>query len=44
MAGEPNEAAWPANYFNYFTEVEERFQKTRGTSLFLMSPLFWALV
>jgi hypothetical protein len=32
------------NYFNYFTEIEERFQKARGTSLFLMSPLDWALV
>jgi hypothetical protein len=38
------ESAWPSNYFNYFTEVEERFQKARGTSLFLMSPLDWALV
>lgn len=35
---------WPANYFNYFTEIEEHFQKTRGTALFLMSPLDWALV
>ena len=35
---------WHLNYFNYFTEVEEHFQKTRGTSLFLMSPLDWALV
>lgn len=32
------------NYFNYFTEVEERFQQARGTALFLMSPLDWALV
>src|SRR6202046_5238382 len=40
----PDEVAWPSNYFNYFTEVEERFQKARGTSLFLMSPLDWALV
>jgi len=32
------------NYFNYFTEIEEHFQKTRGTALFLMSPLDWALV
>jgi hypothetical protein len=40
----PEEVAWPSNYFNYFTEVEERFQKARGTSLFLMSPLDWALV
>src|SRR5580704_17299755 len=38
------DSAWPTNYFNYFTEVEERFQKARGTSLFLMSPLDWALV
>jgi hypothetical protein len=45
MAAEPEEElAWPANYFNYFTEVEERFQKARGTSLFLMSPLDWAMV
>ena len=40
----PDEAGWPSNYFNYFTEVEERFQKARGTGLFLMSPLDWALV
>jgi hypothetical protein len=32
------------NYFNYFTEIEEHFQKARGTALFLMSPLDWALV
>jgi hypothetical protein len=38
------ETSWPSNYFNYFTEVEERFQKARGTGLFLMSPLDWALV
>jgi hypothetical protein len=44
MAAEPEEVAWPANYFNYFTEVEEHFQKARGTGLFLMSPLDWALV
>ncbi|HZY71746.1 MAG TPA: hypothetical protein VFE22_01415, partial [Edaphobacter sp.] len=30
--------------FNYFTEIEEHFQKARGTSLFLLSPLDWALV
>lgn len=36
-------ACW-ANYFNYFTEVEEHFQKARGTSLFLLSPLDWALI
>ena len=35
---------WPANYFNFFTEIEEHFQRARGTGLFLMSPLDWALV
>ena len=35
---------WTGNYFNYFTETEEHFQKARGTGLFLMSPLDWALV
>ena len=44
MAAEPEEVAWPSNYFNYFTEVEEHFQKARGTGLFLMSPLDWSLV
>ncbi len=40
-----NDAAeWRLNYFNYFTEVEEHFQRARGTSLFLMSPLDWALL
>ena len=34
----------PENYFNYFTEVEEHFQRARGTSLFLLSPLDWALI
>ncbi len=32
------------NYFNYFTEIEEHFQKARGTSLFLLSTLDWALI
>jgi hypothetical protein len=32
------------NYFNYFTEVEEHFQRARGTGLFLVSPLDWALI
>jgi hypothetical protein len=32
------------NYFNYFTEIEEHFQRVRGTSLFLLSPLDWALL
>lgn len=35
---------WIFNYFNYFTEIEEHFQKARGTSLFLLSPLDWALI
>jgi hypothetical protein len=35
---------WRLNYFNYFTEIEEHFQKARGTSLFLLSPLDWALI
>src|SRR5581483_1790667 len=34
----------PMNYFNYFTETEEHFQRARGTSLFLLSPLDWALL
>lgn len=32
------------NYFNYFTEIEEHFQKARGSGLFLLSPLDWALI
>jgi hypothetical protein len=31
------------NYFNYFTEVEERFQRRRGSGL-LLSTLDWALI
>ena len=38
------EQDWPRNYFNYFTEIEEHFQRARGTSLFLLSPLDWALI
>ena len=30
------------NYFNYFTEIEERYQRRRGTGL-LLSTLDWAL-
>lgn len=40
---EPEEN-WQYNYFNYFTEIEEHFQRARGTSLFLLSPLDWALI
>jgi hypothetical protein len=32
------------NYYNYYTEIEEHFQKARATSLFLLSPLDWALI
>jgi septal ring factor EnvC (AmiA/AmiB activator) len=35
---------WVYNYYNYFTEIEEHFQKARGTSLFLLSTLDWALI
>lgn len=31
------------NYFNYFTEIEECYQKCRGTPT-LLSPLDWALI
>ena len=31
------------NYFNYFTEIEERFQQRRGAPL-LLSTLDWALI
>ena len=31
------------NYFNYFTEIEEHFQKRRGGAL-LLSTLDWALI
>ena len=44
----PARAAGPTeiavrNYFNYFTEIEERFQQRRG-SLLLLSTLDWALI
>lgn len=31
------------NYFNYFTEIEERFQQRRG-SLLMLSTIDWALI
>jgi hypothetical protein len=31
------------NYFNYFTEIEERYQQCRGTKT-LLSPVDWALI
>jgi hypothetical protein len=42
MAAESELTGW--NYFNYFTEIEEHFQKTRGAGLFLLSPVDWALI
>ena len=41
-ADAPELSEW--NYFNYFTEVEEHFQRARGSGLFLLSPVDWALV
>ena len=32
------------NYFNYFTEIEEHFQRVRGSGMFLLSSLDWALI
>jgi hypothetical protein len=32
------------NYFNYFTEIEEHFQRARNTGMFLFSPLDWAII
>ena len=32
------------NYFNYFTEIEEHFQRARNSGTFLLSPLDWALL
>ncbi len=43
-AAPDSESDWPRNYFNYFTETEEHFQHARGTGLFLLSPLDWALI
>src|SRR5438445_9390198 len=40
----PEDSDWPRNYFNYFTEIEEHFQRARGAGLFLLSPLDWALI
>jgi hypothetical protein len=46
-AGAPHPAEtldWTGNYFNYFTEIEDHFQRARRTGLFLLSPLDWALI
>lgn len=42
MAAESELTGW--NYFNYYTEIEEHFQRARGSGLFLLSPLDWALI
>ena len=42
-ARQRTEAPTVRNYFNYFTEIEERFQQRRG-SLLLLSTLDWALI
>jgi hypothetical protein len=39
-----NDSEGLLNYFNYFTEIEEHFQRARATGLFLLSPLDWALI
>jgi hypothetical protein len=48
MATEPQHEqqhlTWPSNYYNYFTEIEDHFRQVRGTGLFLLSPLDWALI
>ena len=44
LGAEPRVTERWSNYFNYFTEIEEHFQRARGTSLFLLSPLDWALI
>ncbi len=44
MTEQKDDGVWRLNYFNYFTEVEEHFQRARGSHLFLMSPLDWAMV
>jgi hypothetical protein len=41
---ELTEGVFPTNYFNYFTEIEEHFQRARGTGMFLLSPVDWALI
>jgi len=44
MPEDTDDGVWHLNYFNYFTEVEEQFQRARATGLFLLSPLDWALI
>ena len=42
MAADAELSSW--NYFTYFTEIEEHFQRARGSGLFLLSPVDWALI
>jgi hypothetical protein len=42
-AARPDRARPVQNYFNYFTEIEEHFQRRRG-SILLLSTLDWALI
>ncbi len=42
-ASPPDQTYSMQNYFNYFTEIEERFQQRRGT-LLMLSTLDWALI
>lgn len=41
---ENDERDWPRNYYNYFTEIEDHFRAARGSGLFMLSPLDWALI
>jgi hypothetical protein len=44
LAASPGPAESPVeNYFNYFTEIEEQFQRRRG-GILLLSTLDWALI
>src|SRR5437588_626620 len=43
MATQPD-LTWPSNYFNYYTEIEDHFRAVRGSGLFMLSCLDWALI
>ena len=43
MPGAKSQELTLENYFNYFTEIEEHFQRRRG-SILLLSTLDWALI
>ena len=42
-ASTTNDVVSVDNYFNYFTEIEEHFQRRRG-GILLLSTLDWALI